>query len=219
MRSIATDDHVPPLQLSEVQANGRHLYETVCWTCHGSSGRGDGPVAVAGAVKAPPSLLVGEYARMTAEDFKREFNAAQMATDHPHMRYLTSVLKPNKFEEALAYIPALVYPAEIPGSAIAGSALYERRCAACHGERGRGDGMAAEFLVLAPPADFTADSLIAAHDWPALFQRIRQGGQAPHSSMPPWGMLFTEGEMWDLVAYIATLQPGAVSPLEGATGP
>jgi mono/diheme cytochrome c family protein len=62
------------------------------------------------------------------------------------------------------------------------------------------------------PADFTADTLIAKRDWQGLFGRIRDGGRAVHgSSMPPWGIALSETDMWDLVAYIATFQPAALS--------
>ena len=133
------------------------------------------------------------------------------------MRYVMSILQPEKFMEALSYVPALIYPSEIPGSAIAGHAIYEPRCAVCHGETGRGDGVAAESLITATPADFTKDTLIATRDWVALFHRIREGGQGRHTSMPPWGMLFTDAEMWDLVAFIAALQDGVFPTLAEET--
>ncbi len=207
--------------LDDAQQSGRQVFEMVCWTCHGSAGRGDGPVAIAGAVDTPPNFMMGEYPNLDAEDFKTRFNQAFFGQDdtHPHMRYVTSILRPDKFADALSYIPALIFPSEIPGSAIAGGAMYETRCKGCHGEEGRGDGPAAEFLVSAPPADFTQDSLILNRDWGALFQRIREGGQGRHTSMPPWGFVFTEGEMWDLVAFIASLQPGVFAPLRGESMP
>jgi hypothetical protein len=31
--------------------------------------------------------------------------------------------------------------------------------------------------------------------------------------MPPWGVVFTDEEMWDLVAFIGSLQPGVFPPL------
>lgn len=124
------------------------------------------------------------------------------------MRYVTSILQPEKFAEALSYLPALIFPSAIPGSAITGGAMYQTRCQGCHGAEGRGDGPAAASLVSEPPADFTQDALIASRDWEVLFNRIREGGQGRHTSMPPWGIVFTEAEMWDLVAFIGSLQPG-----------
>jgi mono/diheme cytochrome c family protein len=63
-----------------------------------------------------------------------------------------------------------------------------------------------------PPADFTTDTLIAARNWEAVFRRIREGGRAVHgSSMPPWGIVLSEEETWDVVAFLATFQPGVLS--------
>jgi mono/diheme cytochrome c family protein len=213
---------VGTLSLDAGERSGKEVFETVCWTCHGSAGRGDGPVVTAGAVTAPPNFLIGEYPSLDADDFQTRFRMAFLGQDdtHPHMRYVASILKPEKFSDALSYIPALIFPWVIPGSAIAGGALYETRCQGCHGVEGRGDGPAAAFLVAAPPADFTQDELISSGDWGALFDRIREGGQGRHTSMPPWGVVFTEGEMWDLVAFIGSLQPGVFPPLgEGPPTP
>jgi mono/diheme cytochrome c family protein len=217
---ILSTDQVPSaLTLSAIQQGGKQLFETVCWTCHGTAGRGDGPVVTARAVSAPPSFQIGDYPGMSAADLKARFRAALVGVDesHPHMQYVMSVLQPESFMEALTYLPALVYPSEIPGSAIAGRVIYEPRCAVCHGETGRGDGFAAGSLIAATPADFTQNELIANRDWAGLFSRIREGGQGRHTSMPPWGMLFTEAEMWDLVAYIAALQEGVFPTLAAET--
>lgn len=215
MQPFSSEGQALPLQLTATQANGQRLFETVCWTCHGSAGRGDGPVVLAGSVPAPPNFMIGEYSDFSAENYRVRFREALSGAEdsHPHMRYVTSIMNPEKFEEALAYIPALTYPAEIPGSAIAGSTIYASRCDGCHGERGRGDGSAVEFLTQ-QPADFTKDTLIARHDWEALFRRIREGGSVVHgSAMPPWGMLFSDEQLWDLVAFISALQPGVFEPI------
>ncbi len=59
------------------------------------------------------------------------------------------------------------------------------------------------------PADFTSDTLLLSRDYDAVFARIREGGQSLHgSSMPPWGILFNEGEIWDLVAYLSLFTEG-----------
>ncbi len=216
---VSLDQAPSRLTLTATQQSGKRLYETVCWTCHGLAGRGDGPVVSASAVTSPPSFQIGKYPNMSAEDIRARFRAALDGVDesHPHMRYVMSILQPDRFMEALSYVPALIYPSEIPGSAIAGQVIYEPRCGVCHGETGRGDGAAAESLISAKPADFTQDTLIARRDWVALFQRIRGGGQGRHTSMPPWGMVFTEAEMWDLVAFIATLQEGVFPTLAEET--
>jgi mono/diheme cytochrome c family protein len=204
-----------PFDLTPIQARGRVLYETMCWTCHGLAGRGDGPAVEAGAVGlAPPTFHTADYAESDAGRLEGRFRVGINGTDpeHPHMQYVASLLKPEKFAEALSFIPVLAYPPEIPGSAFAGQALYEYRCIGCHGVSGRGDGTAAASLRITPPADFTQDTLIASRDWDGLYKRVQEGGHEVHgSSMPPWGMVLTGAEIWDLVAYIATFQPGLLS--------
>jgi mono/diheme cytochrome c family protein len=45
--------HVPAPQTSA--ASGKQMFETYCASCHGTSGRGDGPAS--GALKSPPADL------------------------------------------------------------------------------------------------------------------------------------------------------------------
>jgi mono/diheme cytochrome c family protein len=206
-----------PFALTPAQQAGKAIFETMCWTCHGSSGHGDGPAVLAGAVSPPPSLVSGDLAGLAADQLTRRFRATIGQEDggHPHMQYVASLLQPERFAEALAYVSILPYPPEIPGSAMAGRGLYETRCQGCHGPTGLGDGAAAEFLVLASPANFQTDTLVAARDWDGVFTRIKQGGGVHGSSMPPWGIMLSDAEIWDLVAYVASFQPGALSAPPG----
>jgi DMSO reductase family type II enzyme heme b subunit len=93
-----------------------------------------------------------------------------------------------------------------PGDANAGKALYERKCAGCHGVKGDGKGAAAELLVPAP-RDFTSGVYkirSTANKIPTdkdLFDVLTYG--MPGTSMPPWSVL-PEKERWNLVAYIKT---------------
>jgi mono/diheme cytochrome c family protein len=204
-----------PFPLTPMQQEGRIIFETMCWTCHGSAGRGDGPAVRAGSIPAPPSFHASGYAESTSEDLLQRFNLGLTGADpaHPHMQYVSRILRPERFVEALAFIPALSYPREIPGSALAGERLYDSRCAGCHGIEGRGDGLAAAALLLTPPADFSRDSLIAARDWEGVFRKIREGGRDVHgSSMPASALELSVEETWDVVAFLGTFQPGAFAP-------
>lgn len=212
MAAAAGSQEPAGLQLSPAQERGRQLFEMVCWTCHGTSGRGDGPAVRAGSVPAPPNLLISHYAEMTPDEIVRLFAAVigQQDEEHPHMQYMTSLIEPDKFTEALRYVPALAYPTDLPGSALSGQRIYEMRCQGCHGVEGRGDGPWATELRYQPPADFTHDTLLASENYEAAFARIRDGGRTVHgSSMPPWGVVLSEEEIWDVLAYISTFQRSA----------
>jgi len=213
----ATAEAAAPHQavtLTDAQKAGEVTFETVCWSCHGTSGRGDGPAVAAGVVSAPPNFLSEAYANITQATLERRFQASLQGNDpsHPHMQYVASLLKPEKFNQALAFIPVLSWPPEIPGSAVNGQRIFQFRCAACHGATGQANGPAAASLVTMAPANFTTDTLIARKDWQAVYNRIKEGGRSVHgSAMPTWGVILSDNDIWDLVSYLATFQPGLLS--------
>lgn len=88
-----------------------------------------------------------------------------------------------------------------------GEALYAANCASCHGERGLGEGPAAEGLDPAPaPIAHTAQMVSDAY----LFYRISEGGNEPpfNSAMPAFKDTLSERERWDVINYIRSLDGG-----------
>ena len=99
-----------------------------------------------------------------------------------------------------------------------GKTLFAQNCAACHGESGAGDGVFADQLEAAgmasqqgmagsldmsmtSPVDFTRPDLLGAS--PALLQgKMLRGGMG--TGMPMWGNIFTDEQLWNLVAYLYT---------------
>jgi len=106
-------------------------------------------------------------------------------------------------------------------SLVNGQKLYAQNCAACHGENGAGDGVFADDLKAAgdasaqtmagvqdmemqTPADFTDPTRMLGAS-PALLQgKVLRGGMG--TGMPMWGSIFTEEQIWDLIAYIYSFQ-------------
>ncbi|HEU0291430.1 MAG TPA: c-type cytochrome [Anaerolineales bacterium] len=108
-----------------------------------------------------------------------------------------------------------------PESLSNGKQLYGQNCAACHGEYGAGDGVFADDLAQAgessmqtmagsddmlmqTPVDFTNSTRMLGAS-PALLQgKILRGGMG--TGMPMWGSIFTEEQIWDLIAHIYSFQ-------------
>ena len=102
-----------------------------------------------------------------------------------------------------------------------GQKLYAQNCAACHGENGAGDGVFADDLaasgeasmqtmtgadnmMMQSPVDFTDPARMLGAS-PALLQgKILRGGMG--TGMPMWGSIFTEEQIWDLIAYLYSFQ-------------
>ncbi len=96
-----------------------------------------------------------------------------------------------------------------------GQRLYQVNCAACHGEKGAGDGQFADEMKaiaeknqdehgIQAPTDFTnAEHLLEAK--PAILQGLTlRGGMG--TGMPMWGAIFTDEHTWGLVAYLYSFQ-------------
>lgn len=84
--------------------------------------------------------------------------------------------------------------------------LYQLRCAVCHGEKGAGDGPAAEFLV-PRPRDFTRGLWkykTSPGDLPPrdidIFKTIQSG--LVGTSMPGWSALLTDRQVRDLIVLV-----------------
>jgi mono/diheme cytochrome c family protein len=87
-----------------------------------------------------------------------------------------------------------------------GKKLYATYCASCHGETGKGDGMAAGSLPV-KPADHTSGNVMNQLNDKFLLDIISKGGAAVGKStfMPSWGGSLNEKQVRDIVAYIRTL--------------
>lgn len=101
-----------------------------------------------------------------------------------------------------------VEPTPVAADLDAGRKLYQRWCVQCHGEEGKGDGPAADF-VYPRPRNFTlalfkvrttpSGQLPTDHD---LFNIISKG--LPGTSMPAWEKFIPEADRWQLAHYVKT---------------
>lgn len=77
--------------------------------------------------------------------------------------------------------------------------LYSTNCGPCHGDRGRGDGPAAQALN-PKPADHTSANVQAESDG-SLFWKLSEG----RNPMPGYKKVFTDQQRWELICYIRSL--------------
>ncbi|MBV8389308.1 MAG: c-type cytochrome [Mucilaginibacter sp.] len=80
-----------------------------------------------------------------------------------------------------------------------GKKLYTTNCAPCHGDKGRGDGPAAQALI-PKPADHSS-ALVQSETDGSLFWKLSEG----RNPMPGYKKILTEQQRWELINYIRTL--------------
>jgi mono/diheme cytochrome c family protein len=87
-----------------------------------------------------------------------------------------------------------------------GKALYENKCAACHGASGKGDGPAA--VGMRPrPRDLRNEEFMQTISDKYLYEVIAYGGQKVGKSplMPGWGNILDQKEIIDIISYMREL--------------
>lgn len=91
-----------------------------------------------------------------------------------------------------------------PDAQSSGQEIYRIHCMMCHGQEGEGDGPAATSLR-PKPGDIAASQATLNDAY--LYWRITEGGMSePFSSaMPSWKSILSEEEIWQVIAYIRTL--------------
>jgi mono/diheme cytochrome c family protein len=121
----------------------------------------------------------------------------------------------NSLLSALAITTSLAGLARAQ-NAIEGKNLYSTYCVTCHGDRGKGDGVAARGLPQ-KPADHTNGAVMNQLDDKFLMDLISKGGGAVGKSsfMPAWGGSLNEQQIRDIIAYIRTI---AVPPYKAGPG-
>jgi mono/diheme cytochrome c family protein len=93
-------------------------------------------------------------------------------------------------------------------SVAAGKAIYEERCADCHGDSGDGKGTDA-WKFRAKPADFTDAALMNSRTDGELYWKITVG----RKPMPSFELKLSEDERWMVVDYIRTFtHPNSAAP-------
>lgn len=83
---------------------------------------------------------------------------------------------------------------------------YKNHCSACHGEKGDGNGQAADELPV-PPRDHTNAEYMKMRTDKQLLNVVLNGGEAEgfDSAMPPHNTVMTDKEARDLVKYLRVL--------------
>lgn len=94
-----------------------------------------------------------------------------------------------------------------------GKKLYESYCSTCHGEKGKGNGPAAQSLP-AKPADHTNGAIMNTLSDQFLVDIISKGGSAVGKSsfMPSWGSALNEKQIKDIVAHLRSIAEPPYKP-------
>jgi mono/diheme cytochrome c family protein len=194
----------PRPSLTEQSLSGRDSFEAYCASCHGRTGRGDGPVAP--ELRTPPQDLTvlarrngGVFPAATVEAFitgSGRSLAAHGPTEMPiwgatFRAFETDARVTQRIRNLVTYVETLQQPSS--ASTDPGAVLFRSHCASCHGVDGRGKGPSASLFRHAPP-DLTGYTARNGGVFPSeKLTRIIDGRDVTSHGdrdMPVWGDVF-----------------------------
>ena len=176
-------------------AEGKSIFEASCASCHGATGKGDGP-AGKGLDPAPPPI--GTAAHMTTVTPALTYRIVSVGIAGTPMPGYGATLSPEQRWNVVAYVNTL---RSTPAQIMEGEGLYTQRCASCHGAAGAGDGALARSLTHLPPEIGTVAWQIE-HSDEQLARVVRDG--VAGTAMPPSSEL-SPPQLQSVVAYLRTL--------------
>ena len=194
-------------------ARGQALYTTMCATCHGPYGRGDGPALQYLEIR-PPDFTEPTFFGDRSDDAIVAVlleKAKHPETAHSPM-VMAGVVKKDSLGDAVHYARSLGAPGQ-HASLAAGRDVYVSICWACHGVTGNGQGPAAKNLG-AKPRDFTSKEFQIAGREDEIYKTIALGAAKSFhgsESMIAWKGALTDQQIKDVMAYIRMLKNKAGS--------
>jgi cytochrome c oxidase cbb3-type subunit II len=189
----------PSLPAVNDMPRGQRLYARHCATCHGTSGKGDGPGADTLRPR-PSNLAEHEYSPARLADVL--WNGVAGAA-MPAWRDQTPEDRAAIAQAVRALSMAQVEAAPDSAQAELGSRVFAANCAHCHGPRGDGNGTAAAELAISP-ASFRRQRPTLDH----TLQVLRDGIEG--TPMAPWTPRLSDAELTAVAQYVRGLYNGTL---------
>jgi len=188
---------------------GRRLYVSYCQLCHGTDGKGDGPLAK--AMKISPADL-NTTVRSRSDTILTKIitgEGRQTITGRDRHNLLSEampewkdVFTESQVKALIAYLRFLGRSKhELMGDPEHGMQLYQKYCQVCHGIEGDGDGIMTNLMGIMP-MDHTNPNETNSLSNEEIANSILDGKKR---FMPAWRGILNQDDVEALVSYIRLL--------------
>ena len=180
---------------------GKHLYRSFCAICHGMDGKSKGPLAEKMDI-TPPSLVAGKYQKKSITELTGIIGGYGRK-EGSEMPSWSDALPETNLKHIAAYIGRMTQTdLRLIADLSRGRLIYKNACAACHGSRGKGNGILAK-MMKAKMSDLTKKRGGKSLSDKQIIKIVRKGRG---KLMPSWSGTLNDSEILDVSAYVLKLQ-------------
>jgi cbb3-type cytochrome c oxidase subunit III len=184
---------------------GHEIFNRFCFLCHGTNGKGHGPLAE--KMSVPPADLSNAI-RMGGRTDRELFRTIQGTAPHGTVSTIMprwGLAIPGPQIHSLVSFIRFLHSTNFPlnGDPKAGKVVYEEHCTVCHGDNGEGAGMLT-FVIGMNPADHTDSERMESLPNEYLYDIISNGSRSK-TLMPGWKEILSPTEIDDVISYIRLL--------------
>jgi cbb3-type cytochrome c oxidase subunit III len=201
---------VPEISASPPPAyEGRRLYVSYCQLCHGTGGKGDGPLAR--VMKISPADLTTTVRSRSDTILTKIISGEgrQTITGRDRHNLLSDampewkdVFDASQIEALIAYLRFLGNSKhDLMGDPEVGQRLYQKYCQVCHGVEGEGDGIMTKLMGI-QPMNHTNPNETNILSNEEIIESILDGAG---KFMPAWRGILSQTDVEALVSYIRLL--------------
>ena len=188
---------------------GRGLYVSYCQLCHGTSGKGDGPLAKAMKIS---QVDLTTTVRARSDTFLKRIisgKGRQTITGRDRHNLLSDampewkdIFSESQLKSLIAYLRFLGNTKhDLMGDPEVGLRRYQQYCQVCHGIEGEGDGIMTKLIGIIP-IDLTNSNETNRLNNVDLVKNILDG---KGKFMPAWRGILSQSDVEALVSYIRLL--------------
>lgn len=188
---------------------GRGLYVPYCQLCHGTSGKGDGPLAKVMKISLAD---LNTTVRARSDTFLTKVitgQGRQTITGRDRHNMLSEampewkdIFSESQLKSMIAYLRFLANTKhDLMGDPKAGLQLYQQYCQVCHGIEGEGDGIMTKLIGIIP-IDLTNSIETNRLNNEDLLKIILDGNGR---LMPAWRSILSQSDAEALISYIRLL--------------
>lgn len=186
---------------------GRNLFMMYCYLCHGTDGKGNGPLVSRLKVAPTANLDLTDISKIGKRTDAELFGIIEggkhdlVSDNMPKWGHLLGASQIKGLVSYVRFMSQSRHP--LLGDPEEGKRLYDKYCVSCHGQKGKGDGVMMSIIPISPMDHSDAAKMDKLTNDELV--NITISGKGDKSFMPAWQSILSREQVGAVVSYIRYL--------------